>query len=98
MDNYEVSVTKVFGVAVTHTATVQANDLAEAQDNAKDIVGWTEVYNSITQSNMSDSYEFAEIVVDGKVMEDTFFSNHLLREAVEINKENQCQPPLLEPR
>lgn len=92
MDNYEVSVTKVFGVAVTHTATIQANDLAEAQDNAKDIVGWTEVYNSITQSNMSDSYEFAEIVIDGKVVEHTLFNNKLLNEAIEINKNEGRYP------
>jgi len=89
MPKYEVEVTKVFGVAVTHTATIEAEDLAEATEEAKDIVeGWKERYNSITEKNMSDSYEFAEIVVDGKVMEDTFFSNKLLREAVEINKEN----------
>ena len=92
MDNYEVSVTKVFGVAVTHTATIQANDLAEAQDNAKDIVGWTEVYNSITQSNMSDSYEFAEIVIDGKVVEHTLFNNKLLNEAIKINKNEGRYP------
>ena len=92
MDNYEVSVTKVFGVAVTHTATIQANDLAEAQDNAKDIVGWTEVYNSITQSNMSDSYEFAEIVIDGKVVEHTLFNNKLLNEAIEKNKNEGRYP------
>jgi len=30
------------------------------------------------------------LTVNGKVMENTFFSNHLLREAVEINNEGRA--------
>lgn len=86
MAKYEVSVTKVFGVALTNTATIEAKDLAEARDNAKHIDGWDEIYSSMTKDNLSDSYEFAEIAVNGRVMEDLVFSNHLLREAVEMNK------------
>ena len=89
MPKYKVEVTKVFGVAVTHTATIEAEDLTEAKEEAKDVVGgWRELYNSITEKNMSESYEFAEIVIDGKVVEHTLFNNELLNEAIEINKES----------
>ena len=40
----------------------------------------------MTQSNLSDSYSFAEIIVDDEVMEDTLFSSELLNEAVKQQK------------
>ena len=81
-----MSITKVFGLAITKTVTVEAENQSVAVDNTKNL-DWLPVYKSITPSNLSDAYEIAEITVDGKVMEDTFFSNHLLREAIELNKE-----------
>ena len=93
MTKYEVSLTKVFGLAITNTATIEAESVADARDKAKDAgsytdTSWHELYNSVTQDKLTDTYEIAEVTVDGRVMEDMFFSNHLLREAVEINKEN----------
>ena len=41
------------------------------------------------KNKLTDVYEIAEITVNGKVMEDTFFSNPLLREAVEMDKEQR---------
>ena len=92
MAKYEVSLTKVFGLAITNKTTIEAESVADARDKAKDAgsytnVSWDELYSSITKDKLTDSYEIAEITVNGKVMEDTFFSNHLLREAVEIAKE-----------
>jgi len=86
MAKYEVEITKVFGLAVTKTVTVEAENQSVAVDNAKNL-DWLPVYKSITPNNLSDTYEIAEIAVDGKVVEDMFFSNRLLREAVELNKE-----------
>ena len=92
MAKYEVSLTKVFGLAITNKTTIEAESVADARDKAKDAgsytdVSWDELYNSVTKDKLTDSYEIAEITVNGKVMEDTFFSNHLLREAVFIDKE-----------
>jgi len=86
MPKYEVKITKVFGLAVTKMVTVEAENQSVAVDDAKNL-DWLPVYNSLTPSNLSDTYEIAEITVDGKVIKDMFFSNHLLREAVELNKE-----------
>ena len=88
MPKYEVKITKVFGLAVTKMVTVEAENQSVAIDNAKNL-DWLPVYNSLTPSNLSDTYEIAKIVVNGKVVEDLVFSNHLLREAVELNKEIQ---------
>ena len=88
MTKYKVEITKVFGLAVTKTVTVEAENQSVAVDNAKEL-DWLSVYQSITPSNLSDTYEIAKITVDGKVREDMFFSNHLLREAVELNNENK---------
>jgi hypothetical protein len=85
MSKYQVSITKVFGVAVTKTVTVEAEDQAVAVDNAKDS-DWLPVYNSITPSNLSDAYEIAEVVVNGETIESTDFNDHLLDEAIRINK------------
>ena len=94
MPNYEVSLTKVFGVAITNKATIEAESVADAADKAKDAgsytdTSWDELYNSVTKDKFTDAYEIAEITVNGKVMEDTFFSNHLLNEAVEMDKEQR---------
>ena len=94
MPNYEVSLTKVFGVAITNKATIEAESVADAADKAKDAgsytdTSWDELYNSVTKDKFTDVYEIAEITVNGKVMEDTFFSNHLLNEAVEMDKEQR---------
>ena len=91
MAKYDVSVTKVFGLAITNKATIEAENITDAVDKAKDAgsytdTSWDELYSSITQDKLTDAYEIAEITINGKVMEDIFFSNHLLREAVEINK------------
>ena len=88
MPKYEVKITKVFGLAVTKMVTVEAENQSVAIDNAKNL-DWLPVYNSLTPSNLSDTYEIAKIAVNGKVVEDLVFSNHLLREAVELNKEIQ---------
>ena len=85
MTKYKVEITKVFGLAVTKTVTVEAENQSIAVDNAKEL-DWLPVYQSITPRNLSDDYEIAEITVDGKVIDDMFFSDHLLREAVEMNK------------
>ena len=84
MAKYKVEITKVFGLAVTNTVTVEAENQSVAVDNAKEL-DWLPVYNSIAPNNLSDTYEIAEITVDGKVVENIFFSNHLLREAIELN-------------
>jgi len=94
MPNYEVSLTKVFGLAITNKATIEAESVADAADKAKDAgyytdTSWDELYNSVTKDKFTDVYEIAEITVNGKVMEDTFFSNHLLNEAVEMDKEQR---------
>ena len=96
MDKYEVSLTKVFGLAITNKATIEATDIADARDKAKDAgsytdVSWDELYNSVTKDKFTDVYEIAEITVNGKVMEDMFFSNRLLREAVEINQDDRSK-------
>ena len=96
MDKYEVSLTKVFGLAITNKATIEATDIADARDKAKDAgsytdVSWDELYNSVTKDKFTDAYEIAEITVNGKVMEDMFFSNRLLREAVEINQDDRSK-------
>jgi len=88
MPKYEVKITKVFGLAVTKMVTVEAENQSVAIDNAKNL-DWLPVYNSLTPSNLSDTYEIAKIAVNGKVVEDLVFSNHLLREAVELNKDIQ---------
>ena len=41
----------------------------------------------MTQNNLTDSYEFAEIAVDGEVIESTKFNAELLNEAVSMLKE-----------
>ena len=87
MDKYEVEITKVFGLAVTKKVSIEAENIDEAIDEAKN-TDWKPVYDSITPSNMSQSYDIAEISVDGKVIEDVFFASHLLREAIDLNKEN----------
>ena len=92
MKTYEVSVTKVFGLAITNTAIIEAKNQYVARDKALDSgsytePSWEELYNAVTQDEFSDSYEIAKITVDGKVIEDKFFSHHLLREAVEQNDE-----------
>ena len=87
MDKYEVEITKVFGLAVTKKVSIEAENIDEAIDEAKNI-DWKPVYDSITPSNMSQSYDIAEISVDGKVIEDVFFASRLLREAIDLNKEN----------
>jgi len=93
MAKYEVSLTKVFGLAITNKATIEAESVADARDKAKDAgsytnASWDELYSSMTKDKLTDSYEIAEITVNGKVMEDTVFSNPLLREAVEMDKES----------
>lgn len=87
MDKYEVEITKVFGLAVTKKVSVRAENIDEAIDEAKN-TDWKPVYGSITPGNMSQSYDIAEISVDGKVIEDMFFASRLLREAIDLNKEN----------
>ena len=85
MTKYKVEITKVFGLAVTKTVTVEAEDMDKAIDEAKN-TDWKPIYDSITPNNMSQSYDIAEILVDGKVQEVWFFSDPLLKEAVELNK------------
>jgi len=87
MPKYEVEITKVFGLAVTKKVSVEAENMNEAIDEAKN-TDWKPVYDSITPSNMSQSYDIAEISVDGKVIEDVFFASRLLREAIDLNKDN----------
>ena len=87
MAKYEVEITKVFGLAVTKKVSVKAENIDEAIDEAKN-TDWKPVYDSITPSNMSQSYDIAEISVDGKIIEDVFFASRLLREAIDLNKEN----------
>ena len=87
MDKYEVEITKVFGLAVTKKVSIKAENIDEAIDEAKN-TDWKPVYDSITPSNMSQSYDIAEISVDGKIIEDVFFASRLLREAIDLNKEN----------
>lgn len=94
MPNYEVSLTKVFGVAITNKATIEAESVADAADKAKDAgsytdTSWDKLYGAVMKNKLTDVYEIAEITVNGKVMEDTFFSNPLLREAVEMDKEQR---------
>ena len=80
MPSFDVTITKVFGASATNTVTIDAKNKYEAIELAKE-VDWSPVYNSMTQSNLSDSYSFAEIIVDDEVMEDTLFSSELLNEA-----------------
>ena len=42
MPNYEVSLTKVFGVAITNKATIEAESVADAADKAKDAGSYTD--------------------------------------------------------
>jgi len=85
MSKYHVSITKVFGAAVTNTITVEAEDKYEAKEKALD-ANWEPAYTAITQDNMSDAYEIAEVVVDGETIVSTDFNDHLLDEAIRINK------------
>ena len=87
MAKYEVEITKVFGLAVTKTVTVEAENEFLAVDTAKDS-DWKPVYDSITPNNLSESYEIAEIVVNGKRVEHTFYNHELLNEAIDINRES----------
>jgi len=61
MAKYEVSLLKVFGLAITNKTTIEAESVAGARDKVKD----------------AGSY------VVGRFM---FFSNHIPREAAEINR------------
>tara|TARA_R110002020_G_scaffold216866_2_gene424679 strand:- start:562 stop:858 length:297 start_codon:yes stop_codon:yes gene_type:complete len=88
MAKHKVEITKVFGVAVTKTATIEAETIQEAVEKAKDS-DWLPIYNSITPSNLSDSYEFAEIVVDGVSAETMRFNNELLNDAVDMNRDSK---------
>ena len=85
MSKYHVSITKVFGAAITNTITVEAEDKYEAKEKALD-ANWESVYNAITQNNMSDAYEIAEVTVNGETIVSTDFNDHLLDEAIRINK------------
>ena len=85
MSKYHVSITKVFGAAVTDTITVEAENKYEAKEKALD-ANWESVYNAITQNNMSDAYEIAEVTVNGETIVSTDFNDHLLDEAIRINK------------
>tara|TARA_Y100000310_G_scaffold331430_1_gene405009 strand:+ start:1120 stop:1395 length:276 start_codon:yes stop_codon:yes gene_type:complete len=84
MKNYHVSITKVFGAALTNTITVEAEDKYGAIERAIN-ANWEPAYNSITQNNMSDSYVIAEVKVDGVKIESTPLNNHLLDEAMYVN-------------
>ena len=86
MPNFDVTVIKVFGASAVNKITVEAKDKYEARELAKD-ADWTSIYNSMTQNNLTDSYEFAEIAVDGEVIESTKFNAELLNEAVSMLKE-----------
>jgi len=88
MSKYRVSITKVFGAAVTNTITVEAEDKYEAKEKALD-ANWEPAYwlpscsvvnvNSSRPSiHMSDAYEIAKVTVDGETMESTDFNDHLL--------------------
>ena len=90
MPEYEVEITKVFGLAVTKKVSVEAENIDEAIDEAKNI-DWKPVYDSITPSNMSQSYEIAEVSVNGKTIKESVFSHELLNEAVELNRETHQQ-------
>ena len=86
MPNFDVTVIKVFGASAVNTITIEATDKYEARELAKD-ADWTSIYNSMTQNNLTDSYEFAEIALDGEVIESTKFNAELLNEAVSMLKE-----------
>jgi len=96
MDKYEVSVTKVFGLAITNKTTVEAESIDDARDKAKDAgsytnTSWEELYNSITPDSISDAYEIAEVYVNGNLVEDSIFSHELLNEAIILNREASQQ-------
>ena len=90
MDKYKIAITKVFGVAVTKTVTVEADGMEGAIDEAHN-TDWKPVYDSITPNNMSDSYEIAEIYVNGQLVQDSVFNNELINEAVVSNREGNQQ-------
>lgn len=96
MAKYKVSLTKVFGLALTNTTTIEAESVDDARDKAKDAgsytdISWDELYNSVTKDKFTDSYEIAEIIVDGQLVQNSMFSHELLNEAVELNKETYQQ-------
>tara|TARA_Y100000296_G_scaffold82590_1_gene111988 strand:- start:867 stop:1139 length:273 start_codon:yes stop_codon:yes gene_type:complete len=90
MAKYEVEITKVFGLAITKKVLIEAKDMDGAIDEAKN-TDWKPVYDSITPNNMSDSYEIAEVYVNGNLVEDSIFSHELLNEAIILNREASQQ-------
>ena len=85
MSKYQVSITKVFGAAVTNTITVEAESTCEAKQKAID-TNW-EPYWESDDLTLSDSHEIAKVVVNGETIESTDFNDHLFDEAIRINRE-----------
>tara|TARA_Y100000310_G_C20491346_1_gene719373 strand:+ start:127 stop:408 length:282 start_codon:yes stop_codon:yes gene_type:complete len=86
MSNFDVSITKVFGASATKVISVVADNQDDAVEQAMNW-DWSPTYASMRQTNLSDSYKIAEVVVNGTVVENQQFSESLLNEAVAIQKE-----------
>ena len=87
MAKYEVTLEKVFGACIRRTVTVEAENLEEAIDNAKDESGsevWQTAYKNLTVDNLSEEYEWGSIIVNGETIKDTTsgFGHDLLDDAV----------------
>ena len=85
MAKYQVKVTKVFGACATLSGEVEAKDKYQARELAKEL-DWSNVYEHITQDNLSESYQFAEIKVDDEVLGDCLFASNIVQEAFELQK------------
>ena len=85
MAKYQVKVTKGLGACATLTGEVEAKDKYQAKELAKEL-DWSNVYEHITQDNLSGSYQFAEIKVDDEVLEDCLFASNIVQEAFELQK------------
>ena len=85
MSKYQVSITKVFGAAVTNTIIVEAESKCAAKQKAID-TNW-EPYWESDDLTLSDSHEIAKVVVDGETIESTDFNDHLLDEAIRLDEQ-----------
>ena len=87
MAKYEVTLEKVFGACIRRTITVEAENLEEAIDNAKDEgTVWETAYHNLTVDNLSEEYEWGSIVVDGETIQDTKFGHDLLNDAIQMQE------------
>jgi len=72
MAKYEVTLEKVFGACIRRTITVEAENLEEAIDNAKDEgTVWETAYQNLTVDNLSEEYEWGSVIVNGEIIQDT---------------------------